>query len=214
MMSTNPTQPRAKRRDAASNNERLIQAARAVFARRGLSATLEEVAQHAGVGVGTVYRNFASKQQIVETLYSEAIESALADVQSALEIEDPWLAIVEFFEVTAANQARDRGLYETFLAHDALGPDEHITTRLVAVLSPLFERASAAGVLRRGITVTDTGPIFAMLNAIYGMSPAHPDLWRRYLSILLDGLRANDRPALAVPALDVAAFSQALGSTG
>ena len=67
-----------------------------MLARQRLSATLEDIAKEAGVGIGTVYRNFASKREIVETLYDAAIESALADVQAALEIDDPWLAIVIF----------------------------------------------------------------------------------------------------------------------
>jgi AcrR family transcriptional regulator len=201
---------RAKRRDAALNGERLVQAAREVFARQGLSATLEDIAQHAGVGVGTVYRNFASKREIIETLYDAALDSVLADVQTALEIDDPWVAIVTFFEVTAANQARDRGLCETFLGRDGFGPNEHLAEKLVAVLSPLFDRARRAGVIREGVTVTDIGPIFAMLNGVYGMSDASPELWRRYLALILDGLRAGDRPALPVPALDVAAFNTAL----
>ncbi|WP_156401931.1 TetR/AcrR family transcriptional regulator [Agromyces sp. Soil535] len=201
---------RTKRRDAALNSERLMQAAREVFARQGLSATLEDIAQHAGVGVGTVYRNFASKREIIETLYDAALDSVLADVQTALEIQDPWVAIVTFFEVTASNQAQDRGLCETFLGHDGFGPDERIAEELVAVVSPLFDRASEAGVLREGVTVTDIGPIFAMLDGVYRMSDARPDLWRRYLALILDGLRAGDRPALPVPALDVAAFKTAL----
>lgn len=203
---------RSKRKDAELNSERLVRAAREVFARDGLSATLEDIAKHAGVGVGTVYRNFASKREIVETLYSEAIDSALADVEAALKIEDPWMAIVAFFEVTAANQARDRGLCETLLGHDDVGPSVEVTQRLVTVLSPLFERASRAGVLREGVTVTDIGPIFAMLNSIYWMSDAQPDLWRRYLALLLDGLRATERGALEQPALDVTAFTAALGA--
>lgn len=203
---------RAKRKDAALNNERLVQAAREVFARQGLSATLEDIAQRAGIGVGTVYRNFASKKEIVETLYDAAVDSALADVQTALEIEDPWRAIVTFFEVTAANQAQDRGLCETFLGHDGFGPSERIAQKLVAVLSPLFDRASKAGVLREGVTVTDIGPIFAMLNSVYRLSDADPELWRRYLALLLDGLRARDQPALPVPALDVASFKAALSA--
>ena len=203
---------RPKRRDAALNNERLVQAAREVFARQGLSATLEDIAKHAGIGVGTVYRNFASKKEIVETLYDAAIDSALADAQTALEIEDPWVAIVSFFEVTAANQAQDRGLCETFLGHDGFRPNERIAEKLVAVLSPLFDRASQAGVLREGVTVTDIGPIFAMLNSVYRMSDARPDLWRRYLALMLDGLRASDRPALPLPALDVASFKTALSA--
>jgi AcrR family transcriptional regulator len=212
LMSADENLTRARRKDAALNNERLVQAAREVFARQGLSATLEDIAKHAGVGVGTVYRNFSSKREIVETLYDAAIDSALADVRTALEIQDPWVAIVTFFEVTAANQARDRGLCETLLGHDGLGPNEHTAEKLVAVLSPLFDRASGAGVLREGVTATDVGPIFAMLNGVYRMSDARPDLWRRYLALMLDGLRADDRPALPVPALDVASLRAALAS--
>jgi len=201
---------RAKRKDALLNNERLVQAAREVFARQGLSATLEDIARHAGIGVGTVYRNFASKRAIVKTLYDAAIDSALADVESALHMEDPWLAIVTFFEVTAANQARDRGLGETFLGQDPSGPNEHIAEKIIAVVSPLFERATKAGVLRDGVLVTDILPIFAMLDSVYRLSETSPDLWRRYLALLLDGLRARERPTLPVPALDVASFTTAL----
>ncbi|QPZ39376.1 TetR/AcrR family transcriptional regulator [Paramicrobacterium chengjingii] len=209
-MSLDEHNARPKRKDAALNNERLVQAAREVFAQQGLSATLEDIARHAGIGVGTVYRNFSSKKAIVETLYDAAVDSALAEAQTALEIEDPWLAIVAFFEITAANQARDRGLCETFLGNDGFGPHERIAEKLVAVLSPLFDRAHAAGLLRDGVSVTDIGPIFAMLNSVYRVSDEHPDLWRRYLALILDGLRARDRLALPVPALDVAAFATAL----
>lgn len=200
----------AKRRDAALNNERLVQAAREVFAREGLSATLEDIAKQAGVGVGTIYRNFASKQEIVESLYDAAIDSALAEAQEALQLEDPWEAIRTFFEVIATRQAQDRGLHERFLGFGGSGPAEGTATRLLATLSPLFERASAAGVLREGVTVTDITPIFAMLNSIYGISRTNPELWRRYLAVILDGLRATERPALPVPAMDAAEFAAAL----
>ncbi len=210
VMSLDEHRVRPKRRDAALNNERLVRAAREVFAEQGLSATLEDIARHAGIGVGTVYRNFSSKKAIVESLYDAAIDSALAEAQSALEIDDPWLAIVAFFEITAANQARDRGLCETFLGTDGFGPNERVAEKLVGVLSPLFDRAHAAGVLRDGVSVTDIGPIFAMLNSVYHTSDDHPDLWRRYLALMLDGLRASDRPALPVPAMDATAFARAL----
>ena len=213
-MSTEQTQARAKRKDAALNNERLLQAARDVLARQGLSATLEDIAKQAGVGIGTVYRNYASKREIIELLYDAAIESALADVQAALDIDDPWLALVTFFEVTASHQAQDRGLCETFLGLDSgFGPHQEIAEKILAVVSPLFERARIAGVLRDGVTVTDILPIFAMLNAVYRMSSARPDLWRRYLALMLDGLRAGDRPALPVPGLDLASFTSALASS-
>ena len=134
--------------------------------------------------------------------------------RAALEIDDPWLALVTFFEVTASHQAQDRGLGETFLGHDSgFGPQQQTAEKILAVVSPLFERARKAGVLRDGVTVTDILPIFAMLNAVYRMSSTHPDLWRRYLALLLDGLRAGDRPALPVPGLDVASFTAVLTSS-
>jgi len=209
-MPTDETRARAKRKDATANSERLVQAAREVFAQRGLSATLEDIATQAGVGVGTVYRNFASKQQIIETLYTAAIDSALADVQAAREIEDPWMALVTFFEVIAENQAKDRGLGDTFLGHAGFSPDERSAEKILSAVAPLFERASTAGVLRDGVTVTDILPIFAMLNVVYQLDAASPDLWRRYLTVLLDGLRATDRPALLVAGLDPASFTRAL----
>ncbi|MCU1530426.1 MAG: hypothetical protein JWP75_4189 [Frondihabitans sp.] len=204
----------AKRKDAMLNNERLVQAAREVFARDGLSATLEDIAKHAGVGIGTVYRNFASKREIVETLYDAAIDSVLAELHTALKIEDPWLALVAFFEVTAAHQARDLGLCETFLGRSGVGPNESTAEKLVGVLSPLFERATKAGVLREGVTVTDIYPIFAMLNSVYRVSDVSPDLWRRYLALLLDGLRATERPVLPVPAMDLGSFTTVITTAG
>ncbi|MCU1421153.1 MAG: hypothetical protein JWN36_804 [Microbacteriaceae bacterium] len=209
-----PTDERVRRRDAALNNERLVQAAREVFATRGLSATLEDIAKHAGVGVGTIYRNFASKREIVETLYDSAMDAVVAEVRAAAEIEDPWLAIVAFFEGTAAQQARDRGLCELLLGRGDVGLPEGTAAEIVATLSQLFDRAAAAGVLRAGVSFTDAWPIFAMLYGIYGLSDESLDLWRRYLALLLDGLRANGRPALPVHALDAAAFASALGAAG
>jgi hypothetical protein len=67
-------------------------------------------------------------------------------------------------------------------------------------------------VLREGVTTTDVWPIFAMLNSVYGLSEAAPDLWRRYLALLLDGLRATDRPPLPEPALDVDSFTAAFSA--
>jgi hypothetical protein len=104
----------------------------------------------------------------------------------------------------------NRGLCETFLGTDGYDMNERAAAKLLAALTPVFERATAAGVLRDGVTVTDIGPIFVMLNSVYGLSDAHPELWRRYLAIVLDGLRASDRPALPEPALGATAFGAAI----
>ena len=210
-MSSEVQPSRPKRADAALNHERLVQAAREVFAERGFSATLQDIANHAGVGVGTIYRNFASKQQIIETLYEEAVASALSGVDEALTIADPWRALVTFFEVTASSQAADRGLTAMFLGSGSSTPFDRTAARILETVSPLFDRASAAGVLREGVVVTDILPIFAMLDAVYHLSDEDPELWRRYLSILLDGLRAHDRPPLPGPALSSSTFRASIG---
>jgi AcrR family transcriptional regulator len=189
-MPTDDNLTRPKRKDAALNNERLVQAAREVFARQGLSATLEDIAKHAGVGVGTVYRNFASKREIVETLYNESLDAVVADVRAAISIEDPWLAVQTMFETAAARQAQDRALCELMLGEGEFAPADEVIAGFVALLTPLFDRAHAAGVLRADVSVTDVAPIFVMLNGVYGLDADNPEAWRRYLAVILDGLRA------------------------
>ncbi|AMM20620.1 hypothetical protein AX769_11310 [Frondihabitans sp. PAMC 28766] len=209
---------RPKRRDAAANADRLVQAAREVFAQRGLSATLEDIAQHAGVGVGTVYRNFASKREIVARLYDDTLRDVMAEVRPALQIDDPWLALVTFFEIAATHQAQDRGLCETLLGQNDLGGPAGIhpeaATALLAELTPLFDRARGAGVLRDGVTATDVGPIFMMLEPLYRLGAGRSELWRRYLAVVLDGLRAEGRRALPVAGLDAEGFAAVVSGEG
>ncbi len=207
-MNTEVKSVHPKRADAVLNHDRLVQAAREVFAEQGFSATVHDIAEHAGVGVGTIYRNFASKQQIIQTLYEEAIEKVLAGIHEALEIADPWKALVTFFEVTASSQALDQGLTAMFLGSESSPPLDQTAAGILDAVSPLFDRARAAGVVREGVGVTDILPIFAMLDAVYHLSEENPSLWRRYLAILLDGLSAHDRPPLPVLALDTTAFAR------
>ncbi|MDX6282827.1 MAG: hypothetical protein QOH03_3898, partial [Kribbellaceae bacterium] len=100
------------RKDSVRNRARLIDSARAVFAERGFGATLDDIARHAGVGVGTAYRHFPNKQALAAVVLADATEQIAADAADALAIEDPWEALVTFFERNGARQAEDRGLYE------------------------------------------------------------------------------------------------------
>src|SRR6187431_2289167 len=89
---------KAVRKDVARNRALLLEAARVVFAERGLDATLDDIAKEAGVGVGTAYRHFANKQEIAAEVLAASSGDMVTDAESALLIEDPWLAIVTFFE--------------------------------------------------------------------------------------------------------------------
>jgi AcrR family transcriptional regulator len=195
------------RKDSVRNRALLVAAAREVFAERGFGATLDDVARHAGVGVGTAYRHFPNKQAIAAEVRTDATERIVDDARQALTIADPWAALVSFFERTAERQAADRGLYETLTGNGDADGQARIWPEILALVTELFGRAAQAGALRADATPQDVAAILVMMGPAYDMArQIGPGLWRRYLHLLLDGLRATDRPALGVPAPPVDAI--------
>lgn len=100
------------RRDAERNRQRLLAAGREVFARRGLDATLDDVAVAAGLGTGTAYRHFGNKQELARELMAESYAATLADLDRTEQVADPREAVVGFFAAAAGRQSTDRGLRE------------------------------------------------------------------------------------------------------
>ncbi len=94
------------RKDVVRNRMKLVEAARHVFAERGFGATLDDVAHHAGVGVGTAYRHFPNKRALAAEVLADATEAIALDARAALEIEDPWEALVAFFVLSVAASPR------------------------------------------------------------------------------------------------------------
>ena len=93
---------RPQRKDAARNRELLIEAAREVFARRGIEASLDDVARHAGLGVGTAYRHFANKHELLSAIMAQSSTTSSPRSRRPLDIDDPWTALVAFFEAGLA----------------------------------------------------------------------------------------------------------------
>ena len=182
------------RKDAARNRDRLISAARTVFADRGVDATLDDVAREAGVGTGTAYRHFANKKVIAAEILADATQQIATDAEDALSIDDPWDAVVAFFENTAARLATDRGLYQILAGQGDVDDKTRIWPNIVDGVTRLFDRAKAAGVIRADAEPEDAAVVFAMLGSAFSTGT-----WRRYLALLLDGLRATDRPELPCP---------------
>src|ERR1700710_1950173 len=89
---------RSLRRDAAENRERLLTAAAELFALRGLDATLNDIAHHAGVGVATAYRRFANKQEVIDALFEQGLVDVADEANQALAEPDPWIGLVTFLE--------------------------------------------------------------------------------------------------------------------
>ncbi|MFC4947035.1 TetR/AcrR family transcriptional regulator [Pseudonocardia sp. GCM10023141] len=202
---------RSIRKDSIRNRARLIAAAREVFAERGFGATLDDVAKHAGVGTGTAYRHFPNKQAIAALILAEATEQIAVDARATLAIEDPWDALATFFELTAARQATDRGLYETLTGLGDDAEQERIWREIVAAVTELFDRAQRADVIRADAVPQDIAAIFALLGPAFELSrTTASEVWRRYLTLVLDGLRAVDRPAIPTPPPPVSALGAIL----
>lgn len=192
------------RRDAERNRRRMLAAARELFAERGLAATLDDVARRAGLGVGTVYRRFPNKESLIDALFVSRIEDIGTMALAALEEPDPWQALSGFLTALCEVFTSDRGLREVMLGAGVGRVNlDGARDRLRPAASRLVSRARRAGVLRPEIRAQDLPTIALMISAISQYTGhVHPDLWRRYLVVVLDGLRAGPgQPADMPPAL-------------
>ena len=203
---TESQQPRrALRKDAERNRRRVLDGARVLFAERGLEATLNDVAHHANVGVGTVYRRFATKEELLEAIFEESIEQVAGIAELASRQEDSWDGLVYFVEQSCELTATDRGLREMLYSKAYGGYRvERARVRLDPLVCALVERARRDGYLRPEVTPSDM-PIVSLLAGAVVEWAGHvePQLWRRYVALLLEGMRAHpgQRP-VAVDALD------------
>jgi AcrR family transcriptional regulator len=194
---------RPLRRDAERNRQRILAAAGELFTERGLGVTLDDIARHAGVGVGTVYRRYPDKEVLIDALFEERLRRLCEAAEAALDEQDPWDGLVLFLERGGELQAHDRGLKE-LLGSSAHGGDCLIAARdrLRVLVTELFDRAKAAGVVREDAATFDAPLIFMMLGAVMDRTrDVEPELWRRYLGLLLDGLRPAAATELPRPAL-------------
>lgn len=191
---------RPLRADAARNRNLLLAAAEAEFAERGLSASVADVARRAGVAKGTVFRHFATKEELIASIVSEHIATLTAVARRLADSSDPGAALLEFLTV-AADQRRQHDL--TFLQPVSAG-DSRVTEvrdELHACIEVLVDRARDAGAIRSDITGTDVFLLMcAPIHVVDNLSDPEPDLWRRYLAIIFDGLRPQGAHPLPQPA--------------
>lgn len=182
------------RRDAQRNRERLVEAARVAFAERGLDVPLEEIARRAGVSIGTLYNRFPTRNALAAAVFADREETVRQIAGHALTMTDAWAGFVHFAEQLCRLMAEDRG-WNDLAARRA--PE---TGR--AMMVELIERAQAAGALRDDFTLTDmTFVVWSMTGTIAATREVAPDVWRRHLGFVLDGLRAPAAHPLPAPAL-------------
>jgi AcrR family transcriptional regulator len=192
-MSTTQRDHKPLRADAERNRQRILDAARELFAERGLGVTLNDVAHHAGVGVGTVYRRFPDKQKLIEDLFDQQLEALAGLMADAVADPDPWHGLTRFMQRALELQASDRGFKEIALgseftpAHGA-----RLRARMLPMAAQLIERARQSGELRADFAPQDIPITQLMIGAVIDAArDVKPDLWRRYLEIILQGIRAH-----------------------
>jgi AcrR family transcriptional regulator len=190
---TAPTSSTARpmRADALRNRDRILSAAHAEFVESGGGAQMDAIAARAGVGVGTVYRHFPTKDALVAQLIRSKFEGFVANATTALEIDDPWDAFATFMRMNAQACATDVGTQHVFLLSDSSVTESLAgETGLYPMAQELIDRARAAGAVRPDFEAADIGMVMCgIASAIHQGNPRWD--WERHLGFLLDGLRAR-----------------------
>jgi len=190
---------RPLRADAARNRELLLAAAADEFAERGLDASVADIARRAGVGKGTVFRHFATKDDLIAAIVLDRIDGLNAIGERLLTAPDPGAALLEFL-TAAAQQRQQRDLSFLQGAGDVNTEMTRVRERMYQVIHALVDRAREHGAIREDITGTDVVLLMCAPNHVtsYLPNPA-PDLWQRYLAIIFDGLRPEGAHPLPQP---------------
>jgi AcrR family transcriptional regulator len=180
---------RPKRADARRNYDQLIAAAREAFTEKDQSASLEDIARRAGVGIGTLYRHFPTRSDLIQAVYVEEVE-ALARAAADVAQEDPWDALVHWLHGFVGYIATKQALADELFAiadHNA-EVFSNCRAALHAAGEPLLTRAQDAGEVRPDADIED---VIRMVGAIAKMPAAEPGQVERVLDLALDGLRVR-----------------------
>jgi AcrR family transcriptional regulator len=184
---------RPLRRDAQRNLERIRAGAIEVFREHGLDASHEAIARAADVSVGTVYRRFPDKEQLIDALFEQELDAVVALAEEALRMDDPWAGVVHLFERTAELSSENLGLKQ-LISGSRHGAErvERARHRLAPLGTAVMDRARRAGAIRPDAVPQDLPLTLLMLGTLIDAGRAHaPDVWRRYLALILDGLRPD-----------------------
>ncbi|MEA2254810.1 MAG: hypothetical protein QOG35_855 [Solirubrobacteraceae bacterium] len=213
-MTTIAGEQQGTRSHARRNHELLVAAARDVFAEQGVDAPLEAIARRAGVGIGTLYRHFSTREALVEAIFERRIGDLVAVAQAAADEPDAWAAFVGFLERTVELQAGDRVMTEIVMRYP-LRPESLAGARadMRRRFEHILDRARAQGDLRPDFTFADLALLLRSLTpVIHATAGVAPNAWRRHLHLLVDGLRADGATPHAQPALSDAQLRASMRS--
>jgi AcrR family transcriptional regulator len=193
---------RPLRRDALANRERIVAAARDAFSEHGIDVSVEEIARRAGVGMGTLYRRFPAKEDLVDAVFEDTLSACEGAAREALAADDAWLGFRTFLEQTFALHAENRGLKDILTRSPGRANADAMRARMRPLIRRVVERAQAEGTLRADFQPEDVPVLFwSIARVIEATAPVAPDFWRRPLAFALDGLRTGAATPLPHAAL-------------
>jgi AcrR family transcriptional regulator len=203
--------PGTLRSDAARNRERILAAASELFAESGADLSVDEIARRAGVGHATVFRRFPTKEDLVVAMFEERLNEVARAAEEAEQLDDPWEGLKTAMEHIAGKQVSDRGLFEA-VATEMIGSPKlrEARHRVMEPFARLLRRAQEAGAVRDDLEPQD---VIFLVTAAGHAAPCRidlPDVWRRYLGVILDGMRPAGASPLAPAAPTVKALDRAL----
>jgi AcrR family transcriptional regulator len=184
---------RPLRADAVRNRRLVLSAAADAFAEQGMDVSIAEIAQRAGVGKGTVFRHFATKEDLLAAIAYDRFAELIEVAESLLDAEDPAAAVRDFMAAGAAMHARDRTFSQistrVFMSDPTV---QAASERLTEVVDRLAKRARAEGTLRSDLTGRDVRALMSgVCLAAEQFAKSEPERWRRYLDVVFNGMRAE-----------------------
>ncbi len=188
------TDQRTLRADARRNRERIMVSGRELFARHGPQAQMDEIAAHAGVGIGTVYRHFPTKEALLTAMVRDRFQRFAEIALAAEEIADPFAAFESVMRGSLEAVEDDSGFQLAMMGSNDLEWEgiEQEKEALAEVVSRVIERAVAAGVVREDLTVEDFPMLMCGITSTMYYQPGRAD-WRRHLELVLTGVRREAR---------------------
>lgn len=217
-MATDAKSERPLRVDAERNRQRILDAAADLFAERGLQVSLDEVAERAGVGVGTVYRRFPNREALIDALFQARVEEFIGIAQEAAADPDAWAGLTRFIELGAEFHGRNRALKE--LMFSAPGGREwvdRVRARIRPIVGRMVKAAQEQGRLRPDLHTLDVPMMTLMLSSAMEFTAGlGTESWRRLLGIVVDGLESSreSHTALADKPISQAALAEAMLRSG
>lgn len=186
------TEPSPLRSDARRNRDAIVDAAREAFAKRGLHTSLDDIARTAGVGSGTLYRHFPTRDDLVTAVFSERMAALAVAVEEAREDKDPWRGFVDYVHRICRAQAEDRGLAAIFAVGQGSKELAELRDRAYDGFNKLIEAAKNSGELREDCTAEDIAVLLiANAGIIEHAGTVAGDASERFVALALDGLRAE-----------------------